>query len=165
MNQLFAKTKDNLQKPKEGDLYKVIVAHGKQFEIYYGFYEEIDRQNPLAEPMEIYPNFAKHPQYTRDGFAFATAMQTPCKHFLLGRGARRRRQHLHALPTLHGVRRTAWRVQMQTQQKTNLAKNGCSNQKNLEAKLYEKDTHNNTYGAFTLCLFGIRLGRLWCKPR
>ena len=86
MNQLFAKTTNNLQKPKEGDLYKVIVAHGKQFEIYYGFYEEIDRQNPLAEPMEIYPNFAKHPQYTRDGFAFATAMQTPCKHFLLGRG-------------------------------------------------------------------------------
>lgn len=69
------------QKPKEGDLYKVITAHGKTFELYYGYYEEIDRQNPNVAPMEIYPDFLNTPQYTADGIPFVTAMQKPCSHF------------------------------------------------------------------------------------
>ena len=67
--------------PKEGDLYKVITAHGKSFEIRYGYYEEIDRQNPKVEPMEIYPNFIEKPIYADDGVPFATAMQKSCGYF------------------------------------------------------------------------------------
>ena len=66
---------------KEGELYKVIKAHGKIFEIYYGYYDEADRQNPLVEPMEMYPNFVQTPVYTEKGIPFAVAMQPPCKHF------------------------------------------------------------------------------------
>ena len=71
---------------KEGDLYKVITAYGRSFEIKYGYYEEIDRKNPNVEPMEIYPNFIENPVYSEDGIPFVTAMQIPCKHFKLGRG-------------------------------------------------------------------------------
>ena len=69
------------QKPKEGDLYKVITAHGKTFELYYGYYEEIDRHSKYNEPRELYPNFLENPVYTDDGVPFITAMQKTCKHF------------------------------------------------------------------------------------
>ena len=68
-------------KHTEGELYKIITAHGKRFEIYYGYYEEIDRSNPLCNPMEIYPNFKKFPVYTDKGVPFVTAMQSACKHY------------------------------------------------------------------------------------
>ncbi len=67
--------------PKEGELFKVIRIRGTTFEIRYGFYEECDRYNGYAEPMEIYPDFIKNPQHTIDGIPFVTAMQTPCVHF------------------------------------------------------------------------------------
>lgn len=67
--------------PKEGDLFKIIRLHGMTFEIRYGFYEECDRHTRFAEPIEIYPNFVKHPQYTNDGIPFATAIQIPCNNF------------------------------------------------------------------------------------
>ena len=66
---------------KEGELYKIIEAYGKTFEIYYGYYDEADRQNPYVEPMEMYPSFIQNPVYTENGVPFATAMQVPCKHF------------------------------------------------------------------------------------
>lgn len=68
--------------PKEGDLFKIIHIHGKTFEIRYGFYEECDRHNKYAEPMEIYPDFIKEPQYTADGVPFVTAIQNPCDSFV-----------------------------------------------------------------------------------
>jgi hypothetical protein len=61
-------------------LFKIIRLYGKTFEIRYGFYEECDRHS-LSEPMEIYPDFVKDPQYTDDGRPFITAIQTPCSHF------------------------------------------------------------------------------------
>ena len=67
---------------KEGDLYKVIEAHGFRFEIYYGYYEDEDRRNPFVEPMEMYPCFIDKPLYTKEGIPFATAIQSPCKHFV-----------------------------------------------------------------------------------
>jgi len=70
------------EKPKEGDLFKVINLHGKTFEIRYGFYEECDRHNKYAEPMEIYPDFISEPQYTDDGMPFVTAIQSPCCSFV-----------------------------------------------------------------------------------
>ena len=66
---------------KEGDLFKVITAYGKTFEIYYGYYEESDRHSLYAEPIEIYPSFLETPVYTDDGIPFATAIQSPCEHF------------------------------------------------------------------------------------
>jgi len=67
--------------PKEGDLYKIIEAHGKAFAIYYGYYEDIDRQNPACRPIELYPNFREKPVYADGGEPFVTAMQKPCEHF------------------------------------------------------------------------------------
>ena len=67
--------------PKEGDLYKIIEVHGKTFEIRYGFYEDSDRHSSYAEPMEIYPDFVKEPQYTDCGKPFITAIQAPCESF------------------------------------------------------------------------------------
>lgn len=66
---------------KEGDLYKVITAQGKTFEIYYGYYEEADRYSPYAEPVEIYPRFTEEPVYTDGGMPFVTEMQDVCRHF------------------------------------------------------------------------------------
>lgn len=68
-------------KPKEGDLYKVITLFGRRFELYYGYYEEIDRYSTYNEPTEIYPNFIKNPVYTDDGIPFVTAFQETCKHY------------------------------------------------------------------------------------
>ncbi len=78
---MFTQLQPNTSPPKEGDLFKIIQIHGKTFEIRYGFYEECDRHNQFAEPIEIYPDFIRHPQHTDDGIPFITAIQTPCIHF------------------------------------------------------------------------------------
>ena len=67
--------------PKEGDLYKVVNTHGRTFELRYGYYEECDRQNPLCEPIVIYPDFTKGPVYTDEGIPFVTMMQDVCKNY------------------------------------------------------------------------------------
>lgn len=72
---------------QEGELFKIIHAHGKLFPIYYGYYEECDRVNPAVEPMPIYPDFITEPQYTQEGFPFVTKMQTACAHYR-GRSAK-----------------------------------------------------------------------------
>ena len=65
----------------EGELYKIVELHGRTFSLYYGYYEECDRQNPLCEPIPIYPDFVKEPIYTKEGYPFATDMQDVCQHF------------------------------------------------------------------------------------
>ncbi len=65
----------------EGDLYKIIDIHGHIFEIYYGYYEDCDRENPTVDPMPIYPDFLENPEYTNDGFPFVTKMQDACSHY------------------------------------------------------------------------------------
>ena len=67
--------------PQEGTLYKVLNLHGQTFPLYYGYYEECERQNPAVEPMPIYPDFQKEPRYTQDGFPFVTKMQDRCMHY------------------------------------------------------------------------------------
>ncbi|MBR2721597.1 MAG: hypothetical protein IKB75_02340 [Clostridia bacterium] len=66
---------------KEGDLYKIIITYGKTFELRYGYYEECDRQNPLCEPVVIYPDFLGEPIYTDDGTPFVTMMQDACRSY------------------------------------------------------------------------------------
>lgn len=68
--------------PKEGDLYTRIEHGGRTFELYYGYYEECDRQNPLVKPIPVYPNFVERPQYDNDGYPFATEMQDACPYYI-----------------------------------------------------------------------------------
>ena len=62
----------------EGELYKQFELRGRTFTLYYGYYEECDRQNPLCEPIVIYPNFLKEPIFTDSGEPFATVVQDVC---------------------------------------------------------------------------------------
>ena len=64
---------------REGELYKSVELHGKRFVLYYGYYEECDRVNPLCDPIPIYPDFLKAPVYTDSGEPFVTAMQDVCE--------------------------------------------------------------------------------------
>ena len=64
--------------PREGELYKVVTAYGKTFELRYGYYEECDRANPLCEPSVIYPDFLREPVYTDNGEPLATVVQDAC---------------------------------------------------------------------------------------
>ena len=67
--------------PREGDLYARISVGGCTFDLYYGYYEECDRQNPLVRPIPIYPDFVKQPQYDQEGHPFATDMQDVCGYY------------------------------------------------------------------------------------
>lgn len=64
---------------REGDLYKIAEVAGKAFEIRYGYTCEGERA--LWEPTPIYPDFIAIPEYTADGFPFATAYQDICEHY------------------------------------------------------------------------------------
>ena len=66
----------------EGELYKTVELHGKTFTLYYGYYDECDRKNPLCEPIVIYPDFTKEPTYTDEGEPFVTMMQDACLHYI-----------------------------------------------------------------------------------
>ena len=66
---------------QEGELFKVIQLWEQSFPIYYGYYEQCDRENPAVDPMPIYPDFLKAPRYTQDGAPFVTQMQDICPHY------------------------------------------------------------------------------------
>ena len=76
------KTKAKAPAHTEGELYKVICAHGQTFRLYYGYYEECDRQNEAVEPMPIYPDFLSDPLYTDTGLPFVTMMQDSCDYYV-----------------------------------------------------------------------------------
>ena len=69
------------QKAKEGDLYGIVRVFGKTFEIYYGYYEDYERQSKYNDPVPIYPDLAKEPQYDESGRQIVTEMQVPCEHY------------------------------------------------------------------------------------
>ena len=66
---------------KEGELYRVVNVQGTEFELYYGYYEEDDRNNPLVEPMPIYPDLLSEPRYTQGGKRIVTRMQDACENY------------------------------------------------------------------------------------
>lgn len=68
-----------LNRNEEGKVYKIVCSHGRVFDIRYGYYEEYERAR--GEPIPIYPNFNKNPEYTDEGYPFVTAMQDVCSHF------------------------------------------------------------------------------------
>ncbi len=65
--------------PREGDLYKIIITHGRTFELRYGYYGECDRK---YEPNVLYPDFIKEPVYTDNGEPFVTIVQDACKSYM-----------------------------------------------------------------------------------
>ena len=65
----------------EGELYKEVKLHGRTFSLYYGYYDECDRRNPLCEPIVIYPDFLKEPVYTEEGEPFVTVVQDACESY------------------------------------------------------------------------------------
>ena len=67
--------------PKEGDLYKEITIGDKIFRLLYGYYESFERDNPANEPIPLYPDFIKEPQYTSEGIPIVTAMQNTCEFY------------------------------------------------------------------------------------
>ncbi len=67
---------------REGELYKTVMLHGHTFELCYGYYEECDRENPVIDPMPIYPDFLKEPKYTSQGLPFVTKMQDACIYYI-----------------------------------------------------------------------------------
>ena len=79
---LFTKGFPDDTVPKEGDLYKEILLCGCVFRLYYGYYEECDRENPSVEPMPLYPDFLKCPQYAEDGSPFVTKVQDACEYYI-----------------------------------------------------------------------------------
>ncbi len=69
-----------MNKPMEGDIYKVISLHGKEFTIRYGYYADYERENHKNDPIPIYPDFEKTPVYTDEGYPFVTQIQDLCPH-------------------------------------------------------------------------------------
>lgn len=67
-----------MNRPKEGDFFKTISLGGKTFDIKYGYYEDFERDR--GDPIPIYPDFAKAPEYADDGRPIVTQMQYTCKH-------------------------------------------------------------------------------------
>ncbi len=67
---------------QEGDLFKSLEIHGHRFDIYYGYYEDCERENPAVDPMPIYPDFLNAPHYTASGAPFVTKMQDACEHYI-----------------------------------------------------------------------------------
>lgn len=68
--------------PKEGDVYKDVTLYGRTFRLFYGYYEDFERNSGDNEPIPIYPDFIKEPVYTSDGYPFVTAMQDICEYYI-----------------------------------------------------------------------------------
>ncbi|MBE6712702.1 MAG: hypothetical protein E7580_04170 [Ruminococcaceae bacterium] len=67
--------------PKEGDLYKEVTIGGKTFRLFYGYYEEFEREGQYNDPMPIYPDLQEEPIFTDDGEPIITAIQDVCEHY------------------------------------------------------------------------------------
>lgn len=69
-----------MNKIVDGTLYKTVEIDGVRFDIYYGFYNE--REKELGyEPTPIYPDFDKNPQYTNSGLPIVAVYTDLCPHF------------------------------------------------------------------------------------
>lgn len=70
-----------MDKKKEGDLYGAVDVYGKRFVIYYGYYEEFERNSIYNNPVPIYPDLAKDPEYDSEGCPIVTQMQVACESY------------------------------------------------------------------------------------
>ncbi len=69
---------------QEGQLYKSIRIEEHQFDLYYGYNEEFERES--TQPVVIFPDLAENPVYTRSGSPIVTAVQDPCRHYTVPKG-------------------------------------------------------------------------------
>lgn len=79
MLMIFDENRASPHRPKEGEFYRSVVIAGKIFELYYGYYEEFERE--YNAPMPIYPDLKKEPLYTDNGTPVVTAIQDACNHY------------------------------------------------------------------------------------
>ena len=63
---------------REGDLYAVVNAFGKVFELRYGYYDDRDRTGP---PDVIYPDLLREPIRAESGEPIVTRMQDACPYY------------------------------------------------------------------------------------
>ena len=70
-----------MKKPSEGDLYEQVSVYGKTFEIYYGYYEEFEKNSIYNDPVPIYPDLISSPEYDDDGNRIVTQMQIACEKY------------------------------------------------------------------------------------
>ena len=68
-------------KYNEGDLYRSVDIFGKIFNIYYGYYEDYERDSLFNDPVPVYPNLRDNPEYDGDGNRIVTEMQIACPHY------------------------------------------------------------------------------------
>ena len=66
---------------EEGALYKSVTVYGRTFDLYYGYYEEYERNSVYNEPVPIYPDLAAFPVYSDDGYRLVTEMQAACDRY------------------------------------------------------------------------------------
>lgn len=69
-----------MERVREGDLHKICCVGGVSFEIRYGYSSEEERER--WDPTPIYPDFLQKPEFTEDGYPFATAYQDVCRWYL-----------------------------------------------------------------------------------
>ncbi len=77
--QVFLLGGEAMDRIREGDLYRRITIEDVLFEIRYGYISENERLYWEVSP--IYPDFMKHPIYTKDGCPFATVYQDGCQFY------------------------------------------------------------------------------------
>lgn len=70
----------------EGELFRKVEAHGKIFNIYYGYYEESDRHAMYNDPVPVYPDLDANPEYDPEGNRIVTKMQVVCPYYT-GKGS------------------------------------------------------------------------------
>jgi len=70
---------NNITLPKEGTLYKRIAVSDKVFDIYYGYYEDFERE--FNDPIPLYPDLLRIPEYTSSGELIVTGMQDICSNY------------------------------------------------------------------------------------
>lgn len=68
-----------MKKHKEGELYGIVTVYGNTFEIYYGYYEDFERESRWCEPVPVYPDLRAEPKYTDRGERIVTEMQAACE--------------------------------------------------------------------------------------
>ena len=68
-------------KPKEGDLFARACVFGRTVEIYYGSYEDFERNSIYNDPVPIYPDLKLCPVFTDGGERIVTEMQLACEKY------------------------------------------------------------------------------------
>lgn len=78
---------NELNIPREGDLYTVVTIGPHSFELRYGYCDERDRIS--GEPYILYPDLLTQPHFTPGGYRIVSALQSVCKYYVIPEGRER----------------------------------------------------------------------------